>query len=346
VGHSYSVYGPLLMGCTTLMYEGKPVGTPDASNFWRVIERHKVHTLFTAPTALRSIKRVDEEGELAKKFDLSSLRTVFLAGERADPDSLKWAEASLNVPIRDHWWQTETGWPICSNLVGVDGYIPVKYGSTFTACPGYDVQVLNDGHEQVPPNTLGNIAIKLPLPPGALLTLYNSTERFHEAYFKAIPGYYDTGDAGYIDEDGYVYVMSRTDDVINVAGHRLSSGAMEEVQILFRALRSSCFYQLTGRSSCFAVLAGTVRTRRRGRGRRGGRAGQAEGPDPPGSAGAQLAQHPEPRHHHQGGRADDPRPHRPRGRLQDRHRGREAAQDAFGQGAARHDAGHRERHGV
>jgi propionyl-CoA synthetase len=230
VGHSYIVYGPLLMGCTTVMYEGKPVGTPDASNFWRVVERHRVNTLFTAPTALRSIKRVDEHGELAKQFDLSSLRSVFLAGERADPATLHWAEASLGVPIRDHWWQTETGWAICSNLVGVDGIIPAKHGSTFTPCPGYDVQILDDAHERVGANTMGNLAIKLPLPPGALLSLYNSDERFRESYLEEIPGFYSTGDAGYVDDDGYVFVMSRTDDVINVAGHRLSSGAMEEVR--------------------------------------------------------------------------------------------------------------------
>jgi len=229
VGHSYSVYGPLLLGCTSVIYEGKPVGTPDNSNFWRVIERHGVNTLFTAPTALRSIKRVDEEGKLAKDFNLSTLRSVFLAGERADPDSLKWAAGSLGVPIRDHWWQTETGWPICSNLVGVDGFIPIKYGSTYTPCPGYDVQVLDDGHLPVKRNTMGNIAIKLPLPPGAMLTLHNNDARFHQSYLEAIPGYYDTGDAGYIDDEGYVFIMSRTDDVINVAGHRLSSGAMEEV---------------------------------------------------------------------------------------------------------------------
>eukprot|EP00601_Ochromonadales_sp_CCMP2298_P018189 CAMPEP_0173222672 /NCGR_PEP_ID=MMETSP1142-20121109/3382_1 /TAXON_ID=483371 /ORGANISM="non described non described, Strain CCMP2298" /LENGTH=587 /DNA_ID=CAMNT_0014150791 /DNA_START=206 /DNA_END=1969 /DNA_ORIENTATION=+ len=229
VGHSYSVYGPLLMGCTSVLYEGKPVGTPDASNFWRVIERHGVNCLFTAPTALRSIKQVDEEGELVGGFDISSLRTVFLAGERADPDSIKWAAASLGVPIRDHWWQTETGWPICSNLVGHEGYKPIKYGSTYTPCPGYQVEVLDDAHEQVPSGKMGNLAIKLPLPPGALLTLYNNPEGFEKAYMEAIPGYYDTGDAGYIDEEGYVFVMSRTDDVLNVAGHRLSSGAMEEV---------------------------------------------------------------------------------------------------------------------
>ena len=229
VGHSFSVYGPLLMGCTSVLYEGKPVGTPDAANFFRIIERHKVKILFTAPTALRSIKRLDEEGKLAKKFNLSSLIAVFLAGERADPDSIKWAEDCIGKPIRDHWWQTETGWPICSNTMKLDGILPIKYGSTYTPCPGYNVEILDNAHQPVPANTLGNIAIKLPLPPGALLTLYQNNERFKESYLDAIPGYYDTGDAGYIDTDGYVFVMSRTDDVINVAGHRLSSGAMEEV---------------------------------------------------------------------------------------------------------------------
>jgi len=229
VGHSYSVYGPLLMGCTTVLYEGKPVGTPDAANFWRVIERHKVNGLFTAPTALRAIKRLDEEGELVAGHDISSLKAVFLAGERADPDTLKWAEHALKVPIRDNWWQTETGWPICANLIALEGYKPIKYGSTYSPCPGFDVQVLDDAHEPVARNVLGNLAIKLPLPPGALLSLYNNPEGFQSSYMENIPGYYDTGDAGYIDEEGYVFVMSRTDDVLNVAGHRLSSGAMEEV---------------------------------------------------------------------------------------------------------------------
>lgn len=229
VGHSFSVYGPLLHGCTTVLYEGKPVGTPDASNYWRTIERHGINAMFTAPTAIRAVKRVDEKGELPKKFNISSLRTLFLAGERADPDSLKWAENALGVPVRDHWWQTETGWPICANAVGLEGYIPVKYGSTFRPCPGYDVQILDDEHKQQAANKLGKIVIKLPLPPGALTTLYHNHERFEKSYLAEVPGYYDTGDAGFIDDDGYVYIMSRTDDVINVAGHRLSSGAMEEV---------------------------------------------------------------------------------------------------------------------
>lgn len=229
VGHSYSVYGPLLHGLTTVFYEGKPVGTPDAGSFWRVIQQHNVHTMFTAPTALRSIKRTDEEGVLPKEYPMPSLQTVFLAGERADSDSIKWAEHALGVPVRDHWWQTETGWAICSNLIGVEGYLPIKYGSTYRPCPGFNVEVLDKQCQPVARGQLGNIAIKLPLPPGSLQTIYNSNERFLSSYLKSIPGYYDTGDAGYIDEDGYVFVMSRTDDVINVAGHRLSSGAMEEV---------------------------------------------------------------------------------------------------------------------
>lgn len=230
VGHSYIVYGPLLRGCTTVMYEGKPIGTPDASNFWRTVERHNVQCLFTAPTALRAIKRMDPHGDLPKQFNMTKFRELFLAGEHADPDTIKWAEKALNVPVLDHWWQTETGWAICANAVGMEGYLPVKYGSTFKACPGYNVQILDENNKQVlTPKTTGKLAVKLPLPPGALLTLHNANDRFVSSYLKSIPGYYDTGDSGYIDEDGYVYVMSRTDDVINVAGHRLSSGAMEEV---------------------------------------------------------------------------------------------------------------------
>jgi propionyl-CoA synthetase len=229
VGHSYSVYGPLLQGCTSLLYEGKPVGTPDEANFWRTISRHRVNALFTAPTAIRAIKRLDPHGELPKQHDLSSLRTIFLAGERADSECIKWAEKSLNIPVRDHWWQTETGWAICANLIGEEGYLPVKYGSTFKATPGYQLKVVDDNAMVLPPNTAGALAIKLPLPPGCLLTLYNNDNRYKDSYFKKFPGYYDTGDEGMIDEEGYVYVMSRKDDVINVAGHRLSTGAIEEV---------------------------------------------------------------------------------------------------------------------
>jgi len=229
VGHSYIVYGPLLMGCTTVMYEGKPVGTPNAAAFWRVIAQHKVNCLFTAPTAIRAIKRQDHDAKMMSQHDLSSLRSLFLAGEHADPDTVKWAEHALNVPVCDHWWQTETGWPMCSRLVGVDGFLPIKYGSTFRPVPGYNLHCLDEKHQEVPFGNMGTLAVKQPLPPGCLLTLYNNDERYVKSYMSAIPGYYDTGDAGVIDEDGYVHVMSRTDDVINVAGHRLSTGAMEEV---------------------------------------------------------------------------------------------------------------------
>ena len=230
VGHSYMVYGPLLGRCTTVIYEGKPIGTPDESNFWRTIERHRVNALFTAPTAVRVLKRADPQGLLPLNFDLSCLRTLFLAGERADPATIHWAENALKIPVRDNWWQTETGWPMCANMVGIDGYIPVKYGSVYRPCPGYDIQTLDSENKPVPPGTLGTLAIKLPLPPGSLLTIYNNDKRFLSAYLEAIPGFYDTGDAGIIDSDGYIHVMSRTDDIINVSGHRLSCGAMEEVR--------------------------------------------------------------------------------------------------------------------
>jgi propionyl-CoA synthetase len=231
VGHSYIVYGPLLNRCTTVIYEGKPIGTPDASNFWRTIERHRVNALFTAPTAIRVLKRADAHGLLPANFDLSCLRALFLAGERADRATIHWAENVLKIPVRDNWWQTETGWPITGNLVGVDGYIPIKYGSAFRPIPGYNLQVLDSDHNEVPNGTLGSLAIKLPLPPCSLLTIYKNDARFLSSYCSAIPGYYDSGDEGVIDSDGYVHVMSRSDDVINVSGHRLSCGAMEEVYI-------------------------------------------------------------------------------------------------------------------
>ena len=228
VGHSYICYAPLIAGCTTIVFEGKPVGTPDAGTFWRVIEEHGVKSFFTAPTAFRAIKREDPEGKLLGDYDLSCLKALFLAGERADPDTIKWAQAKLGVPVIDHWWQTETGWAIAANPIGIEA-LPVKIGSPSVAMPGYDVQVLDEGGHPLPPGTLGAIAVRLPLPPGTLPTLWNAEGRFRKAYLDHFPGYYETGDAGYIDEDGYLYIMARTDDVINVAGHRLSTGAMEEV---------------------------------------------------------------------------------------------------------------------
>jgi propionyl-CoA synthetase len=228
VGHSYIVYAPLLHGATTILYEGKPVGTPDAGAFWRVVSEHGVAALFTAPTAFRAIKKEDPDAEHLKRYDLRGFRTLFLAGERADPDTIQWAEGKLGVPVIDHWWQTETGWAIAGNPVGL-GMLPVKHGSPTVPMPGYDVQILDEGGRPVPPNTMGAIAVKLPLPPSCLPTLWDADERFRESYLAQFPGYYNTSDAGFIDEDGYVYVMGRTDDIINVAGHRLSTGGMEEV---------------------------------------------------------------------------------------------------------------------
>jgi len=228
VGHSYIVYAPLLHGATTIVFEGKPVGTPDAGTFWRIIDQNKVVSFFTAPTAFRAIKREDPKGEFLAKYDTSSLRALFLAGERADPDTVIWAQDKLGVPVIDHWWQTETGWAICGNPQGLEP-LPVKIGSPSVPMPGYDVQVLDEGGHPVQAGELGAIAIKLPLPPGTLPNLWNAEARFRKSYLDHFPGYYETGDAGYIDEDGYVYIMARTDDVINVAGHRLSTGAMEEV---------------------------------------------------------------------------------------------------------------------
>jgi propionyl-CoA synthetase len=228
VGHSYIVYAPLFHGCTTILYEGKPVGTPDPGAFWRVISEHNVSALFTAPTAFRAIKRDDPTGEYVRKYDLSNFRALFLAGERCDPDTLHWAERQLGVPVIDHWWQTETGWPICANLIGIE-HLPVKPGSATVPVPGYDVRVLNEHHQEVAPGQIGSIVVKLPLPPGCLPTLWQNDEGYQKSYLNAFPGYYITADAGFKDEDGYVWIMSRTDDIINVAGHRLSTGAMEEV---------------------------------------------------------------------------------------------------------------------
>jgi propionyl-CoA synthetase len=228
VGHSYIVYAPLLFGATTLMYEGKPVGTPDAGAFWRIISEYKVAALFTAPTAFRAIKKEDPDGKLIGKYDLTHFRTLFLAGERADPDTVKWAETKLGVPVVDHWWQTETGWAIAANPVGL-GMLPVKHGSPTVPMPGFDVRVLDEGGHEVKRGQLGAICVKLPLPPSCLPTLWNADERFRNAYLKSFPGYYESADAGFMDEDGYLYIMARTDDIINVAGHRLSTGGMEEV---------------------------------------------------------------------------------------------------------------------
>jgi propionyl-CoA synthetase len=228
VGHSYIVYGPLFHGCTTVLYEGKPVGTPDPGAFWRVIAQHGVSVLFTAPTAFRAIKRDDPNGDYIKKYDLSRFRTLFLAGERCDPDTLLWAQQKLGVPVIDHWWQTETGWPIGANCVGL-GMDPVKPGSCTKPVPGYDVRVLDDRGNESPRGTIGNVVIKLPLPPGCLPTLWQNDDDYLKWYLSVYPGYYKTADAGYIDDDGYLWIMSRTDDIINVAGHRLSTGAIEEV---------------------------------------------------------------------------------------------------------------------
>ncbi|MEM9055907.1 MAG: AMP-binding protein, partial [Pseudomonadota bacterium] len=227
VGHSYIVYGPLFNGNTTVLFEGKPVGTPDAGTFWRVIDEHRVRVLFTAPTAFRAIRKEDPDGELLRRHDLSGLRSLFLAGERCDPDTLRWAERQLGVPVIDHWWQTETGWSIAANCLGLEA-LPVKAGSPTRAVPGMYLRVLDEAGEPVSPGTIGALALKLPLPPGTFPTLWNADDRFVDTYLSEFEGFYSTADAGYLDDDGYVFVMARTDDVINVAGHRLSTGAIEE----------------------------------------------------------------------------------------------------------------------
>ena len=228
VGHSYIVYAPLLHGCTTILYEGKPVGTPDAGAFWRVIAEHQCVALFTAPTAFRAIKKEDPDAKHLSRYDLAAFRTLFLAGERADPDTVKWAERILGVPVLDHWWQTETGWAIVGNPVGL-GMLPVKYGSPTVAMPGYQIEIIDEAGKRLAANQMGSIAVKLPLPPGCLPSLWQQDERFIESYLADFPGHYKTADAGFQDEDGYLYIMGRTDDIINVAGHRLSTGGMEEV---------------------------------------------------------------------------------------------------------------------
>jgi propionyl-CoA synthetase len=228
VGHSYITYAPLLTGSTAVLYEGKPVGTPDAGAFWRVISDHDVKALFCAPTAFRAIKKEDPKGEHLKRYDLKKFTYLYLAGERLDPDTYHWASDLLHVPVVDHWWQTETGWPMCANLMGVE-QLPVKAGSPTKPVPGYEIKIFDESGREVPPNTDGAVVVKSPLPPGTLLTLWNDDERFERSYFSTYPGYYLTGDGGRIDEDGYLYVMGRIDDVINVSGHRLSTGAMEEI---------------------------------------------------------------------------------------------------------------------
>jgi propionyl-CoA synthetase len=228
VGHSYIIYAPLFKGCTTILFEGKPVGTPDAGVFWRVISEHKVKTMFTAPTAFRAIKREDPRAELMKNYDLSNFKALFLAGERLDPDTLHWAEKSLKIPVIDHWWQTETGWAICANPLGIHQFA-VKEGSPTKPAPGWNVKVVNAENKLVKPGDIGALVVQLPLPPGSLPTLWKKDARYVSSYLEEFPGYYKTADAGFIDEDGYVFVMSRTDDIINVAGHRLSTGAMEEI---------------------------------------------------------------------------------------------------------------------
>jgi propionyl-CoA synthetase len=217
-----------LKGCTTILFEGKPIGTPDAGVFWRVISEHKVKSMFTAPTAFRAIKREDPKGEFIKNYDLSNFKYLFLAGERLDPDTLHWAENKLNIPVLDHWWQTETGWSICANCIGIHQF-KVKEGSPTKPAPGWNLQVVDSANKQVEPGKIGALVVKLPLPPGTLPTLWNNDKRYVESYLDEFPGYYKTADAGFIDEDGYAFVMSRTDDIINVAGHRLSTGAMEEI---------------------------------------------------------------------------------------------------------------------
>ncbi|TKW67722.1 MAG: propionyl-CoA synthetase [Paracoccus denitrificans] len=228
VGHSYICYGPLVVGAQTVVFEGKPIGTPHAGVFWRTIQNNRIKSFFTAPTAIRAIRREDPDGEYIRRYKLHDLQALFLAGERADPDTIEWAQKHLGVPVIDHWWQTETGWAIAASPLGIEE-MPVKPGSPTVPMPGYDVQVLDEEGRPVPPGTLGSIAIRLPLPPGTLSGLWNAEERYRTSYLSRFPGYYETGDAGYLDEDGYLYIMARTDDVINVAGHRLSTGAMEEV---------------------------------------------------------------------------------------------------------------------
>ena len=265
VGHSYIVYAPLLIGATTIVYEGKPVGTPDPGAFWRMIQEHNIVALFTAPTAFRAIRKDDPNADYLKKYTLRNFRALFLAGERADPDTIQWAEKILGVPVIDHWWQTETGWCIAGNPMGL-GLLPVKYGSPTVAMPGYHIDILDEGGKPVEDGKMGTIAVKLPLPPGALPTLFEADDRFRESYLAQFPGYYSTSDAGFRDADGYIYVMGRTDDIINVAGHRLSTGGMEEVLASHPDVAECAVIgmkdSLKGEAPCgFVVLkAGTTKT--------------------------------------------------------------------------------------
>ena len=264
VGHSYIVYAPLIAGCTTVLFEGKPIGTPDAGVFWRVIAEHGVKVLFTAPTAFRAIKRADPDAAFLEQHDTSCLRHLFLAGERADPDTILWAQDKLGVPVIDHWWQTETGWSICANPVGIET-LPVKLGSPSVPMPGYEIDILGEDGAPKPAGELGAIGVKLPLPPGALPTLWNDDKRFRDAYLSEFPGYYKTADAGMLDEDGYLFIMARTDDIINVAGHRLSTGGMEEVVAEHPAVAECAVIgiadPLKGQVPCgFVVLHGKAQT--------------------------------------------------------------------------------------
>jgi propionyl-CoA synthetase len=262
VGHSYIVYGPLLYGATTIVYEGKPIGTPDAGAFWRVVEEYKAVALFTAPTAFRAIRKEDPDATFLKKYSTKSLRTLFLAGERADPDTVAWAETVLGVPVVDHWWQTETGWGIVGNPVGL-GLLPIKHGSPTVPMPGYDVQIVDEAAKPVPNGQMGSIVIKLPLPPGCLPTLWQNDGRMKESYLEEFPGFYKTADAGFKDSDGYLFIMGRTDDIINVAGHRLSTGGMEEVLASHPAVAECAVIgikdELKGEQPCgFVVLKSGV----------------------------------------------------------------------------------------
>ena len=318
VGHSYIVYAPLLHGCTTIVFEGKPVGTPDPGTFWRVIEQHRVPTMFTAPTALRAIKREDPDADYLKKYDLSHFRALFLAGERADPDTIRWAESHLKVPVIDHWWQTETGWAIAGNPLGTQLF-PVKYGSATRSMPGYDLCVLGANLKELPRGETGALYARLPLPPGTMMTLWNADESFRQSYFSTCPGYYQTGDAGYMDEDDYVYVMARTDDIINVAGHRLSTGEMEGILSSHPDV-----------AECAVV----------------GMADPIKGQVPLGFLVLKARVERAAEDDRRGGDPARPRPDRSGGRFQAGGDRRASAEDAIGQGPPRHDAEDRRPAGV